>query len=184
MSDKNFDPGMEGTCELKEAWADGKKLYYVEDIPGLLEQIACLNKQLAAANVCVAEVETRKEALEESLNGCTEKVLSLSGKLAKANERVRELEIIASDRAVFILNGVEYGYINLPTDEPEDKANLTYALCKLEDGCALNKFAIEKKIEMIEEVINDCQSYSLDGVILIGGVKAKLEQLRKEQEHG
>lgn len=93
MSDKNFDPGMKDTCELKEAWADGKKLYYVEDIPGLLKQIASLNKQLAEANLCVAEVETRKEALEESLNGCTEKVLSLSGKLAKANERVRELEL-------------------------------------------------------------------------------------------
>lgn len=50
MSDKNFDPGMKDTCELKEAWADGKKLYYVEDIPGLLEQIASLNKQLAKAN--------------------------------------------------------------------------------------------------------------------------------------
>ncbi len=50
MSDKNFDPAMKDTCELKEAWADGKKLYYVEDIPGLLEQITCLNKQLAKAN--------------------------------------------------------------------------------------------------------------------------------------
>ncbi len=46
MSDKNFDPGMKDTCELKEAWADGKKLYYVEDIPGLLEQIASLNKKV------------------------------------------------------------------------------------------------------------------------------------------
>lgn len=50
MSDKNFDPGMKDTCELKEAWADGQKLYYVEDIPGLLEQIVNLNKQLAKAN--------------------------------------------------------------------------------------------------------------------------------------
>jgi len=50
VSDKNFDPAMKDTCELKEAWADGKKLYYVEDIPGLLEQITCLNKQLAKAN--------------------------------------------------------------------------------------------------------------------------------------
>ena len=54
MSDKKFDPGMKDTCELKEAWADGKKLYYVEDIPGLLEQIASLNKQLAKANERVA----------------------------------------------------------------------------------------------------------------------------------
>ncbi len=50
MSDKNFDPGMKDTCELKEAWADGKKLYYIEDIPGLLEQIASLSKQLEKAN--------------------------------------------------------------------------------------------------------------------------------------
>lgn len=46
MSDKNFDQGMSDTCVLKEAWADGDKLYYVEDIPGLLEQIANLNKQV------------------------------------------------------------------------------------------------------------------------------------------
>ncbi|GFD85072.1 hypothetical protein KUL150_11310 [Alteromonas sp. KUL150] len=63
MSDKNFDPGMKDTCELKEAWADGKKLYYVEDIPGLLEQIACLNKQLEKANESVAELEHEKESL-------------------------------------------------------------------------------------------------------------------------
>lgn len=48
--------------------------------------------ELAKANDYTAELEVRKEALEESLNGCTEKVLSLSGKLAKANERVAELE--------------------------------------------------------------------------------------------
>jgi hypothetical protein len=48
--------------------------------------------ELAKANDYTAELEVRKEALEESLNGCTEKVLSLSGKLAKANERVAKLE--------------------------------------------------------------------------------------------
>lgn len=67
MSDKNFDPGMKDTCELKEAWADGKKLYYVEDIPGLLEQIACLNKQLEKANERVAELEFQHQLLTKRI---------------------------------------------------------------------------------------------------------------------
>jgi hypothetical protein len=67
MSDKNFDPGMKDTCELKEAWADGKKLYYVEDIPGLLEQITCLNKQLAKANERVAELEFQHQLLTKRI---------------------------------------------------------------------------------------------------------------------
>lgn len=173
MSDKNFDPGMEDTCELKEAWADGKKLYYVEDIPGLLKQIACLNKQLAEANVCVAEVETRKEALEESLNGCTEKVLSLSGKLAKANERVKELES-------------ELLMLTLATGRES-----TWALGEK----LLNKFAIEKKIEALSKfktisgaVANHwCDKEQKGYLWLHSEILAeieKLEQLRKEQEHG
>lgn len=66
MSDKNFDPAMKDTCELKEAWADGKKLYYVEDIPGLLEQIASLNTQLAKANERVALLERVEKIFNES----------------------------------------------------------------------------------------------------------------------
>lgn len=68
-----------------------KQLAY-DTIEAHQETIADLREQLAKANDYTAELEVRKDALEESLNGCTEKVLSLSGKLAKANERVKELE--------------------------------------------------------------------------------------------
>lgn len=156
MSDKNFDPGMNDTCELKEAWADGKKLYYVEDIPGLLEQIANLNKQLAEANVCVAEVETRKEALEESLNGCTNKVLSLSQQL--------ELTTLTTHEASF---ESDYGQKRL------------------------SKFAIEKKIEAINEALDYYEELKASeepigaGSILhvcLGRLISQQKQLRKEQK--
>jgi len=84
MSDKNFDPGMEDTCELKEAWADGKKLYYVEDIPGLLERIASLNKQLEKANERVAALEKRninQSKTIEAMEGC------IANEIAKAFEK-------------------------------------------------------------------------------------------------
>ena len=84
MSDKKFDPGMKDTCELKEAWADGKKLYYVEDIPGLLEQIACLNKQLEKANERVAALEKRninQSKTIEAMEGC------IASEIAKAFEK-------------------------------------------------------------------------------------------------
>lgn len=147
MSDKNFDPGMEDTCELKEAWADGKKLYYVEDIPGLLEQIACLNKQLAEANVCVAEVETRKEALEESLNGCTKKVLSLSQRL--------ELTTLTTHEASF---ESDYGQQRL------SKFALEQQIEGLKDYQALCGFAdcrksIDARIEQLEQKLRKEQKH-------------------------
>jgi len=76
------------------------KPYFLPDKYSMSVKIDKLEKQLAKANVCVAEVETRKEALEESLNGCTEKVLSLSGKLAKANERIVYLESVLKGKTV------------------------------------------------------------------------------------
>ncbi|MBA73500.1 MAG: hypothetical protein CMO73_12600 [Verrucomicrobiales bacterium] len=143
MSDKNFDPGMEDTCELKEAWADGKKLYYVEDIPGLLEQIASLNKQLA-----------------------------------KANERVRELESELDLRDVKIIDlQHQVGTLEFNQVTPKD----------------LNKFAIEKKVEAINEALDYYEELKASeepigaGSILhvcLGRLISQQKQLRKEQENG
>ena len=127
MSDKNFDPAMKDTCELKEAWADGKKLYYVEDIPGLLEQIASLNTQLA-----------------------------------KANERVALLE-----RVEKIFN-----------ESPE----LTFENVKVMFNDELNKFAIEKKIDGVQLVIDALASKGMLDTLTNFDINSVVEQLRKEQE--
>lgn len=126
MSDKNFDPAMKDTCELKEAWADGKKLYYVEDIPGLLEQIASLNTQLA-----------------------------------KANERVALLE-----RVEKIFN-----------ESPE----LTFENVKVMFNDELNKFAIEKKIDGVQLVIDALASKGMLDTLTNFDINSVVEQLRKEQ---
>ncbi len=221
MSDKNFDPAMKDTCELKEAWADGKKLYYVEDIPGLLEQITCLNKQLAKANDYTAELEVRKDALEESLNGCTEKVLSLSGKLAKANERADYyMKLITSDIGYEHAKDLEKGIL----EEIENRDNREEWLDKLSGEIAryfgvdigehssaknpwveafeaipedtLNKFAIEKKLNALDDLLEEIQCsvvvpkrYEqlqepyLEGIKhCIQFIECQSEQLRKEQE--
>lgn len=111
-------------------------------------------KDCAAQENCDSE---EYDLMQEAAN----EIKQLREQLAKANERVKELESRCK---------VVAGLFDDAVDTCEDLIS------------ARNKFAIEKKIEMIEEIIKDCQSYSLDGVILMGGVKAKLEQLRKEKE--
>lgn len=123
MSDKNFDPGMEDTCELKEAWADGKKLYYVEDIPGLLEQIACLNKQLEKANERVAEKQ---------------KVIF------DRDNYIQELRQENGEYAILIANlvrraDVKTDLLQNPTFEKASKQ--------------LNKFAIDNQIKGIKDLV-------------------------------
>lgn len=133
------------------------------------ETIADLRTQLAKANNCAAELEVRKEALEESLNGCTEKVLSLSGKLAKANERVGKLEKGNKSCAVAIREIIAKGDIGplLVTGPELDEI--------------VNKFAIEQQIKGLKDYqalcgFADCRK-SIDARI------AQLEgQLRKEKE--
>lgn len=162
MSDKNFDPGMKDTCELKEAWADGKKLYYVEDIPGLLEQITCLNKQLAKANELVAE-------LEREVEECDNINLSLS----------------------FALNVVK-DFVTTDSEEKNVCLERLGTIVKNEQIIAnvkLNKFAIEKKIEALESfVLPYKQGVTKEyvkggyGSLILKAAQAEIEQLRKEQE--
>lgn len=159
MSDKNFDPAMKDTCKLKEAWADGKKLYYVEDIPGLLEQITCLNKQLAKANERVSDLESKLEAVTQEAR-------------IQACELDTQKGIVQSVQDKFNLRVYDF--------------NISKAL-----DITLNKFAIEKKIEAINEALDYYEELKASeepigaGTILhvcLGRLVSQKEQLRKEQE--
>lgn len=100
------------------------------------------------------------------LTACPDMLLFACEELAKANERVRELESELDLRDVKIIDlQHQVGTLEFNQVTPND----------------LNKFAIEQQIKVLEEIVKNYRSYSLDGVILTGGVKAKLEQLRKEQ---
>jgi predicted nucleic acid-binding Zn-ribbon protein len=129
VSDKNFDPAMKDTCELKEAWADGKKLYYVEDIPGLLEQITCLNKQLAKANEEITGLKLRIDNQRESLKKQYSRNDIAESELAKANERVEELQdaLVDDAKAKAMLNklAMENGELNIKAS-----GNIFHVFCE------------------------------------------------------
>lgn len=147
--------------------------------------VASFEAELAKANNYTAELEVRKEALEESLNGCTEKVLSLSGKLAKANERVKKLEAQTFD--VIAAQSIEQAY-QIASSFPKDKAILE-ALSAVKVGATnrLNKFAIEKKAEGVKGFVESFKF--LDDAHCVNIIEVRDaashyidEQLRKEQD--
>lgn len=105
------------------------------------------------------------------------RISDLKSQLAKANERVKSLEQTNLELAANVESCCELVDMDMGA-----AIERLFEIDNTESKALLNKFAIEKKVEMVEEIINDCQSSSLDGVILFGGVKAKLEQLRKEQD--
>ena len=137
-----------------------------------------LRTQLAKANDYTAELEVRKEALEESLNGCTEKVLSLSGKLAKANERVAELEGA-------ILDSCSTYHFEPDISQPVDSLK---ELLRINSKWTLNpeissdaaRFAVEKKADEFEKYASMCEAFRT--VPSIEGILHYAEQLRKEQD--
>lgn len=94
---------------------------------------------------------------------------SLTAQLAKANERVRELEALAEERAEFIINASNM-----------ESANEVYERCKFPLKVAINKFAIEKKIEGIESSIAYAEGKS--HFVDVSDLQDYIEQLRKEQE--
>ena len=139
MSDKNFDPGMKDTCELKEAWADGKKLYYVEDIPGLLEQIASSNKQLAKANERVAELEAQQQLLVNEI----EPLLDLQED-GEYYERTHIAEKIYSD---FVEQSLDVALNKFAIEQKINGLKDYQALC----GFADCRKSIDARIEQLEE---------------------------------
>ena len=161
MSDKKFDPGMKDTCELKEAWADGKKLYYVEDIPGLLEQIASLNKQLAKASEVISECwrlvgndVDSKSTLPEHVNALNERVKGLESELDFKDVKIIDLQH-------------QVGTLEFNQVTPND----------------LNKFAIERKIEELIEFRGQLGCLdNREANLIANAVNRRIEQLRKEQE--
>ena len=108
----------------------------------------------------------------------------LRTQLAKANERVKELELVI----VAITHADETGYI--------DDVGFVEGWSEVcdETKSLLNKFAIEKKIEALEDALQSYvpakfypTTYAIqafnDGVShLFAHIQERIEQLRKEQE--
>ena len=166
------------------------------------ETIAVLRTQLAKANDYTAELEVRKEALEESLNGCTEKVLSLSGELAKANERVRKLEkelTLSTNQNDLLLD--EFIRVKHLTDNTEIHALCERAHVRMRQNVSVidRNHQLERKVAELKNKVNSLEN-SDGGLLLkalfyapsspVSAAKAeeieswyeKVKQLRREQE--
>ena len=101
------------------------------------------------------------------------KIDKLEKQLAKANERVKELE---KER-----DHSQRMYNSLLGDLSAGYGDLSISECEKH----LNKFAVEKKIEVLESCIDDnaMDNDEIDALIIyVDDVKADIEQLRKEQE--
>ncbi|MBV6817561.1 hypothetical protein KWG64_06350 [Rahnella sp. PD12R] len=68
-------------------------------------------------------------------------------------EYVSGLVALAEERREFIVNGVEYDYIELPLFE-EDRANATYQRCLLKDGYAAADITAELRAQGVDEYAN------------------------------
>jgi hypothetical protein len=92
-------------------------------------------------------------------------LLSVYEQLAKANERVKELESAVA-AAIHAFDAYEMDVDTYPTIEH----------VKLKNGLLshLNKFALEQKIEALEECVGVCGFLSCED-----SLKARIKQLRK-----
>ena len=122
-----------------------------------------------------------KEDVEIEIKKCIEEIESLRAQLAKANERVRELELkIEAVTQEARIQACELDTQKGIVQSVQDKFNLRvydFNVSKALD-IALNKFAIEKKIEALQWVVRNISVYGTSH----SDIYEKIEQLRKEQD--
>lgn len=71
-------------------------------------------------------------------------------------EYVYGLVALAEERREFIVNGVEYDYIELPLFE-EDRANATYQRCLLKDSYAAENITAELRAQGVDEFLKSME---------------------------
>lgn len=115
-----------------------------------------------------------EDLAKNELESAHRKIKHLTESLAKANERVKELEVLAEERAEFIINASNMA-----------SANEVYKRCKFPLKVAINKFATEKKCEGINDFMYHFR-YEYEGARDTDSIESFaddfVEQLRKEQE--
>lgn len=130
------------------------------------ERIAMLESLQSETLEALKEYEQRAESAEQRVKELNDAVLE---EIENRDNREEWLDKICDEIARFF--GADIG-------EHSSANNPWLAAFEAIPVDTLNKFAIEQRIDALEEVISDCQSYSVDGVLLVGGVKAKIKQLR------
>ncbi len=149
------------------------------------DMIESMSAELAKANEIISECWRLVGNDVDSKSTLPEYVNAL-------NERVRELEAQTFD--VIAAQSIEQAY-KIANAFPKDKAILE-ALSAVKEGATnrLNKFAIEKKVEALEDVLQSYvpakfhpTTYAIqafnDGVShLFAHIQERTEQLHKEQE--
>jgi len=166
---------------LPEIHRANQKLH--EQLAKANERESVLSCQLDSHIERVAELEkeNRRESMElrsrlgSALGRNSEynsTIENMQQKLAKANERVKELEVLAEERAEFIINASNMA-----------SANEVYKRCKFPLKVAINKFATEKKIDGVQLVIDALASKGMLDTLISFVINSVVEQLRKEQEH-
>ena len=128
-----------------------------------------MSKYLKWYDSCLDHTPTEDLAKNE-LESAHRKIKQLTESLAKANERVKELEVLAEERAEFIINASNMA-----------SANEVYKRCKFPLKVAINKFATEKKIDGVQLVIDALASKGMLDTLISFVINSVVEQLRKEQ---
>jgi len=97
----------------------------------------------------VARLNEQVRVLRANCDEWERKAISNFEECSKMDEQVRELAALAEERREFIVNGVEFGYIRIPS-VPLDKATGTYERCLLKP-----KFAADA-------ILNEVRSQGVD----------------------
>ena len=91
----------------------------------------------------IAELEENNNTLHKLMvsgerRGIKKATEEFKGKIAELEKELEGYKQIAKERAEFIINGEEFGYISLPESQT-DRAYLTFMSCKLTDEYAAMK---------------------------------------------
>jgi hypothetical protein len=108
-------------------------------IETLKELLKLAHESLDSKDVEIAELKGKifKQSQEskEEVSRAIEIILEKDDKIAELEKELAGYKQVAKERAEFIINGEELGYISLPESE-NDKAYLTFMRCQLTDEYA------------------------------------------------
>lgn len=140
------------------------------DKDGRSDPLTCANKQIEVLQEKLAKADERVKELEKELKESEDDLDAAEQQLSSYENALEEVQ------AVFVDSDA------CPLFEPFNPRNLS---------AWLNKFAIEKKIEVLHSAIGDFEEIKSrlgDDIVrsslvaAIGYFRSKIDQLRKEQE--
>lgn len=120
--------------------------------------------------------------LEGAGDGAWVKYDDHAAEVARLNEQVLALAALAEERRKFIVNGVEFGYIRIPS-VPLDKATGTYERCLLKPKFAADAILNEVRSQGVEEAIDKAiDAMVRSGAQTFGDCVVAVNSIRKGEQ--